>query len=211
MISYVFSFFYGLQFHVSPILNMVSHACLLLLLWFSVIPKPSSVWICVSVVDYEWVVHNCGLSSSKSLSHLLLFLYMYFPGLHPLSLFLKDWKQASISLNHVIVPVAKYFNLHRLFVTAIHLKLWLYHQKKREKKKEETKLALDSQSIREIAITAKWSKAKLQASLRISCRVSLTVARISPEALQALYKFMVCYWGWQYWITMLHSYKTWHS
>lgn len=58
---------------------MVSHACYLLLFWFFVTPKPSFVWICISVVDYEWVVHSCGLSNAKSLSHLFLVLYMYFP------------------------------------------------------------------------------------------------------------------------------------
>lgn len=122
--------------------NTGSHACQLLLIWFFVTPKPSFVWVCISVVDYGRVVYNCGLSSAKSLSHLFLFLYMYFPELHPLSLLLKCSKQACIFLNNVIVPVAKYFILHRLFATAIHLKLWLYHQKKKGEKKRGNQISL---------------------------------------------------------------------
>lgn len=140
---YVFSFFHGLKFHHTYLIWCPMHISYysfgFLLLLNSVLSRSAFLWLAMSCSSL-W------LPSTKSLSHLLLFLYVYFPGLHPLSLFLKDSKQACISLNHVIVPVAKYFILHRLFATAIHLKLWFYHQKKKKerKKKEETKLALDS-------------------------------------------------------------------
>lgn len=86
-------------------------------------------------------------------------LYLYFSKL-------QQSNQACISLKYVFEPVVKHFILHD--VTACYsysCKTMVAGSEKWEKKKT-NKLALEIQSIREIAFTAKSSRTKLQASLK---------------------------------------------